>query len=98
MTVEFLDGATRELTEAALWYEQKEPGLGRRLRDDVSHVVRRIADDPLLWPERPGGYRRVNCPVFPNFVAYIIRKQKVIVVAVAHAHRLPGYWQSRVDS
>lgn len=98
MTVEFVKEAAHELTQAALWYEEKDSGLGKRLRDDVYHVVRRIAEDPLLWPERRGGYRRVNCPVFPYFVAYIIREEKIVVVAVAHARRKPGYWQSRVDS
>ena len=96
MIVEFLEEAEQELTEAALWYESREPGLGRRFRDDVAHVVDRIATDPLLWRERDGGYRRVNCPVFPYFVAYFIREQRVIVAAVAHGHRKPGYWKSRL--
>jgi len=73
MTVEFLEEAEQKLTKAALWYEEKELGLGSRLRDEVAHIVSRISEDPMLWREREGGYRRVNCPVFPYFVAYIIR-------------------------
>ena len=49
MTVEFLQEAELELTEAALWYEDRDPGLGRRLRDEVAHVISRIAEDPMLW-------------------------------------------------
>ena len=97
MTVEFLQDAEEDLREAALWYEAKESGLGRRLRDDVAHVVSRIAEDPMLWREREGGYRRVNCPVFPYFVAYLIRGQKIIIVALAHGHRKPEYWRSRLE-
>ena len=97
MTVEFLDEAEQELADAVLWYESKQSGLGKRLRDEVAHVVSRIAEDPMLWREREGGYRRVNCPVFPYFVAYIIRKQKIIIVAVGHGHRKPGHWKSRVE-
>lgn len=96
MTVEFLEEAEQELAEAALWYEARDAGLGRRLRHEVAHVIGRIAEDPLLWREREGGYRRVNCPVFPYFVAYIIRGQKIIVVAVGHGHRKPGYWKTRI--
>jgi len=96
MTVEFLQEAEEELREAVLWYEAKEPRLGRRLREDVAHVVSRIAEDPMLWREREGGYRRVNCPVFPYFVAYLIRGQKIIVAAVGHGHRKPEYWKSRL--
>jgi len=97
MTVEFLAEAEQELTEAALWYEAKELGLGGRLRDEVAHIVSRIADDPMLWREREGGYRRINCPVFPYFVAYIIRGQKIIIVAVGHRHRKPDHWKLRVE-
>ena len=68
MIAEFLDEAEQELVEAVLWYESKEVGLGKRFRLEVSHVLSRIIEDPLLWRERSGGYRRVNCPVFPSRV------------------------------
>jgi len=83
MIIELLEEANQELTEAALWYESREPGLGKRFRDERVHVIERIATDPLLWRERPGGYRQVNCPVFPYYIAYFIRDQKAIVAAVA---------------
>jgi hypothetical protein len=96
MIVEFLEEADQELVEAALWYDAREPGLGKRLRDEVAHVVSRIAEDPLLWRERLAGYRRVNCPVFPYYVAYFIRGDKILVAAVANAYRKPDYWKSRL--
>ena len=49
MTVELLKEAEEELTEAALWYEAKQQGLGVRFRDEIAHVVSRIAEDPTLW-------------------------------------------------
>ena len=98
MTVDFLDEAAEEFTEAALWYETKEPGLGVRFRDEISNIVGRIAEDPMLWRERDGGYRRVNCPVFPYFVAYIIRDERIVIVAIGHGHRKPEYWKSRTVS
>jgi hypothetical protein len=48
MIVEFLEDAGQELVEAALWYESKEVGLGLRFRDEIAHVIERIAEDPLL--------------------------------------------------
>ena len=97
MRIEFLDDAVEELTEAALWYESKEPGLGVRFRDEISNIISRIAEDPMLWREREGGYRRVNCPVFPYFVAYIIRGEAIVIVAIGHGHRKPDYWKSRTE-
>ena len=97
MIAEFLEEAEQELIEAALFYESKEAGLGRRFRDDVAHILDRIIEDPLLWRERRGGYRQANCPVFPYYLPYIIRGQKIIIVAIAHGNRKPDYWKSRID-
>jgi plasmid stabilization system protein ParE len=95
MIIEFLEEAEIELFEAAAWYESKETGLGKRFRNEVAHVLDRIAEDPMLWREHPNGYRRVNCPVFPYYIPFFIRRDKIIIAAVAHEHRKPGYWKSR---
>ena len=92
MIVEFMDEADRELVDAVLWYEAKQPGLGRRFRGEVESVVRSIAHNPLIHRERDGGYRRINCPIFPYYLPYFIRREKIIIAAVAHEHRKPGYW------
>ena len=97
MICEFLTEARDELWEAALFYDSKEPGLGTRFRDEVANVVQRIVSDPELWRERDGCYRRVNCPVFSYYLAYITRKDRIVIIAVAHSHRKPGYWKSRLD-
>lgn len=95
MIIEFLEEAEKEMFEAAIWYESKETGLGKRFRNEIAHVLYRIIEDPMLWRERSGGYRRVNCPVFPYYIPFFIRGKKIIIAAVAHEHRKPGYWQSR---
>jgi len=96
MNYEFLAEARDEFWEAALYYESKEKGLGVRFRAEISHVIKSILADPYLWRERAGGYRRVNCPVFPYYVAYFIRKETMLIAAVAHGHRKPGYWKERI--
>ena len=95
MIVEFMDEADRELVDAALWYEAKQLGLGRRFRAEVESVIRSIAQNPLIHRERDGGYRRINCPIFPYYLPYFIRREKIIIAAVAHEHRNPSYWHQR---
>ena len=97
MILEFLPDASAELYRAAEYYELKQGGLGRRFRDEILQVCGLIVQQPLLWRERVGGYRRVNCPVFPYYIAYFIRGDLIIVVAVAHSHRRPGYWKHRLS-
>ena len=92
----FLTEARDEFEAAALYYEAKEVGLGVRFRNEVAHVIERIAADPMLWRERLGGWRRVNCPVFPYYVAYFIRAETILIAAVAHGHRRPGFWRERL--
>lgn len=40
MRVEFTTEARDDLFEAADYYEEKEPGLGHRFRDQVAEVLR----------------------------------------------------------
>ena len=96
MSYEFLPEAREELVAATLYYESKEAGLGVRFQDEISHIIRRILADPYLWRERSAGYRRVNCPVFPYHLAYFIRGEKIVIAAVAHGHRKPDYWKTRL--
>ena len=49
-----INEAEEELMEAVMWYESREPGLGKRFRDEIAYVLNRIAESPLLWRERPG--------------------------------------------
>ena len=97
MTIEFFDVAREEFRAAVLYYESKQTGLGIRFKDEVLHICSLIQSEPLLWRERSGGYRRVNCPVFPYYLAYFIENGIIFIVAVAHGHRHPDYWKSRIQ-
>lgn len=96
MKLEFLPEARLEFYAAAERYEDIEAGLGSRFRNEVRSICRLILQNPLLWRERRGGFRRVNCPVFPYYIAFFIRNDTILVAAVAHAHQHPNYWRDRL--
>ena len=98
MKVEFLAEARTEFYEAVAHYESEQAGLGLRFSSKVIEASHRIERDPTLQRERPGGYRRLNLQVFPYYLAYFIRNDVVIIAAVAHGHRRPGYWGERLSS
>ena len=54
-----------------------------------------IAANATLPRLRPGDYRRVNLKVFPYYIAYALRDDSAVVLAIAHAHRQPEYWIGR---
>ena len=97
MSLNFLREATEEFFEVIGYYEAQQEGLGSRFRQEVLNVCQSVSRQPLLWRERAGGYRRVNCPVFPYYIAYVVRGDRILVIAVAHGHRRPNYWKKRVS-
>jgi plasmid stabilization system protein ParE len=96
MNLEFLPEAMAEFRDAAGYYEDREAGLGKQFQAEIQEVCLAILDHPFLWRERKGGFHRVNCPVFPYYIAYFIRRDKVVVAAVAHESRHPDYWKKRM--
>lgn len=95
MRIVVLPEAADEFDDAAAYFEQEQPGLGRRFRDEVDRHIRWIAENAGLPRMRAGGYRRVNLKVFPFFVAYSTLEDTVWVLAIAHGHRKPEYWIRR---
>jgi len=96
MILIFLPEAREEVGEATSYYEALEPGLGARFRLELESAGAAIVQHPLLWRERRGGFRRVNLPGFPYYVAYFMRGQWLVIAAVAHASRHPDYWKKRL--
>lgn len=100
MPVQWLSEAELELTEAVFYYEDCRTGLGSRFHAAVSQVITQIGERPDAFPlyeakrtKRP--YRRARIPRFPYLVVFEIRPTEVLIVAVPHTSRLPGYWANR---
>ena len=97
---EFLEVASRELNDAARWYEDRQLGLGARLLVEARTATRRIDDMPLagspwIFPGVPQGVRRVFLSTFPYALVYV-SDPRLVVVAVAHAKRRPACWADRM--
>lgn len=58
-----------------------------------------ICENPLFCNIRRKAVRRANLnPRFGEYdIAYLIWRQKVVILAVAHAKRRPYYWRKRID-
>ncbi len=92
--------AVAEATAAGDWYESKRPGLGADLAGEIERAFDMILENPqtwAVWPGIPAGLdvRRFLLPRFPFALAYVVRADELVVLAVAHTSRRPGYWLSR---
>ena len=70
-------------------------GLGRPVSCRGRKRLRSHHSPAAIVAERLGGYRRVNLPGFPYYVAYFIRGERILVAAVGHGSRHPNYWKRR---
>lgn len=88
--------AAREFCSARAWYRQRSAEVANRFVASVDRAVNRIALDADVLPLLTGGYRYVRVGRFPYVLAFRrIDSDAVLVVAVAHTSRRPGYWRRR---
>jgi hypothetical protein len=91
-----LQQAFAELSDAVEYYEEHQHGLGLKLKEEIRKSIKWIVGNPSVSRVREGGYQRVNLKVFPYYIAYIVRKDTLWILAIAHSHRKPEYWVKRL--
>jgi plasmid stabilization system protein ParE len=96
MRFEFHPEALAEYENAARYYAGCQKGLELRFIAAVEHVVQQIVDAPEHWLILEEDIRRCLTRVFPYAVLYSIETDYVLIIAVMHSHREPGYWRKRV--
>ena len=94
MKINFLEIAHIELDEAIEYYNYESPGLGNTFLTEVLNALDRIGKFPKAW--HPGSKRTRRCQTrrFPYGIIYQVRKQEILVVAIANLHRKPDYYFS----
>jgi plasmid stabilization system protein ParE len=95
MTVRFHPAARDELRQARLWYEERSPLSALAFEQEIVAAVARIAEAPLRYPVAEHGTRRLVLRRFPYNVFYRVGTEEIVIVAVAHQKRRPGYWAVR---
>jgi plasmid stabilization system protein ParE len=93
--------AWREADDAIDWYAARSPRTGVRFTDAIDRAVDDIAANPRMYPladDAPPGdeVRNLIMSRFPYRVVYLLNGTQVVIVAVAHTSRPPGYWHSRL--
>ncbi len=96
------ESAAAELADAVRWHEKKRPGRGTDLHGLVTEAFDFIAEHPNTGSPVSGAtglsVRRCLIPRFPYQVVFYAAANELVVVAIAHTSRRPGYWRSRLES
>jgi plasmid stabilization system protein ParE len=97
MSLRFHEAARAEFHEAAVWYEQRDDGLGLDFVQKVKDAVgKALADSRKRRKRAPRGPRTVKLERFPYRLVYVVRGAETEVVAVMHLARDPDYWKDRL--
>jgi len=96
MRYEFHPAALEEYREAALWYAQREAQVAQKFVASVEEAIARIVEAPQRWRVVDEDVRRCLTRVFPFGILYTIEGDFLLIVAVMHFSRAPGYWKSRI--
>jgi len=80
--------AEQEALDAAIWYEERQPGLGEEFLNEVDRAVQVLSDSALLPRIRFADVRRAPIHRFKFYgVYYIVREDQVWILAIFHGRR-----------
>jgi plasmid stabilization system protein ParE len=95
MEIFWHEEASRELQAEFAWLEAQSSGLGVRLVESIRSAVSGIREFPRQGSPRPDGSRRFLLADFPFDLVYVELHDRIVVLALAHQRRRPGYWRRR---
>jgi plasmid stabilization system protein ParE len=98
----FLDEALVEYEDAVEYYERAQSGLG----DTFTREVERVLELTLEFPDM--GSPVVDTPAdlhvrrrlvrrFDVEIDYVALGDELVVLAIFHSKRRPGYWRARLE-
>ncbi len=86
-------GAEDDVSNALLWYRDRNALAANAFRSEVFETIERIGDAPLGRSPDVNGNRNRVLKHFPYTVWYEVHDQIVTILAVAHHRRRPDYWR-----
>ena len=88
--------AEDDALEAALWYDEREPGLGDDFLNELDTTVCSLARDAMIHRVRFTDVRRAPVRRFKFYgVYYLVRGEEVWVIAIHHGRRHPRTLEQR---
>ncbi|MGA2035579.1 MAG: type II toxin-antitoxin system RelE/ParE family toxin [Thermoguttaceae bacterium] len=98
LRVEYLLGARRDFDESFDWYAARSPVAALRFARAVDLALTDIAGNPEQFAVVDDVHRQCPLKRFPFRIVYRVANERIVVVALAHASRRPGYWKDRPEA
>ena len=94
-TVKFHPDAESEMIDAARFYEDKQPQLGKRFLQAVSQTAEKISWNPSIYRKIENSISWSRVAAYPFAIVFREKENHIEVLAVMHIRRQPGYWKTR---
>jgi plasmid stabilization system protein ParE len=91
----FHSEADEEYIATALWYLAISVRVTIRFVQTIDNAILKIRTMPQAYPRYDRRHRAFVVKRFPYYIVYREEADGVIIVAVAHNSRRPGYWKGR---
>ena len=85
--------AAAEYAEAKEYYTRINPELGQRFETEMDELIQTICQDPRRYRQYDPPMRRHFSRSFPYAVIYLEETERILIFAVMHMKRQPGYWK-----
>ncbi|HBR33350.1 MAG TPA: plasmid stabilization protein [Firmicutes bacterium] len=95
MNYSFHPAAEEELNIAVAHYDQCQDGLGLEFAQEVYYAIQNIIAFPQAWAPLSKNTRRFLINRFPYGIIYQITDEDIMIVAIMHLNKEPGYWERR---
>jgi plasmid stabilization system protein ParE len=91
-----LSPAQDEIFRVIEYYDAKAIGLGAEFAEELDRVLDLLRANPEIGGPFGEETRRVLLRRFPFGLVYITELEELVILAVAHQSREPGYWRGRI--
>lgn len=91
----FHPAADEEAIAAHHWYRSRSVTAAARFLNELDDALQRIRESPQHGGLYLQGTRCHLLRRFPYLIVYREAGNSILVIAVAHGRRRPGYWKSR---
>jgi len=90
------EAAEEDYTQSLLWYAERSKRAAEGFETEFVRAPEAISENPERYPLCDDRHRFCRLKRFPFHVLYRkVAQDQLLIVAVAHTSRRPGYWRQR---
>ena len=96
--LEIHPAALAEAEEAARYYAERSPRAAVAFAAELDAAIAEIERAPHALLQHVHGTHRILLRRYPFAIVFRLEEQRILIVAIAHGNRRPGYWAKRLQT